>query len=230
MPPRSAEKEWSDFPGMTREFFAYFKLPNTIFLNRNLIYGFLKSSLKRDGINSILDFGCGGGDLLAYLASRLEKDGFQYSLTGIDTDPAAVSMAKARTGACRNVRVLCGTAEKLNDFYDLAIVSQILHHHSPQAASKMLKLLYGKVSRKIVISDFVRSRTAYWLVKAVVYLTTADEIHRHDGPLSVLRSYTNEEIRWLMQEAGIGSFSIRSIFPRKFVIIRRVDSDRGTAS
>ena len=224
MLPRSKEKEWSDFPGMTREFFAYFKLPNTVLLTRNLIYAFLKSSLDPQGNNSILDVGCGGGDLLEYLAIRLEKDGFQSSLTGIDADAAAVSLAKARTEAFGNVRVICGRAEKLEGFYDMAVMSLFLHHHSPRDASNMLRFLCGRVSRKIVISDFVRSRTTYWLVKAFVYLTTVNKIHRHDGPLSVLRSYTDKEIRWLMREAGICSFTIRDIFLRKFVVIRRADA------
>ncbi|MBZ5670316.1 MAG: methyltransferase domain-containing protein [Acidobacteriia bacterium] len=220
MLPRSEEKEWSDSSGVSEKFYAYFKLPNALFLNRRLIYGYLKKFLDREGDNSILDVGC-GGDLLQYLAFRLEKDGFRFSMTGVDANAVAVALAKARTKAWRNVRVVCGQAEEVDGSYHVAVVSQVLHHLSPADASYMLKFVYGTVSRGIVISDFVRSRAAYWLVKAGIYLTTNDGVHRHDGPLSVLRSYADEEIGRLMREAGIRSFSIRNVLPRKFIIIPR---------
>ena len=218
MLPRSEEKEWSDSCNVSEKFYAYFKLPNALFLNHRLIYGYLKKFLDREGDNSILDVGC-GGDLLQYLAFRLEKDGFRFSMTGVDANAVAVALAKARTKAWRNVRVVCGQAEEVDGSYHVAVVSQVLHHLSPADASHMLKFVYGTVSRGIVISDFVRSRAAFWLVKAGVYLTTNDGMHRHDGPLSVLRSYTDEEIGRLMRKAGIRSFNIRNAFPRKFIII-----------
>jgi hypothetical protein len=127
---RSKEKEWSDLRSASSDFFAYFRIPNAIFLNRRLIYDFLKKFLNREGNNSILHVGCGGGDVLTYLASRLEKNGFRFSLTGVDA------------------------------------------------------------------------------------------MHRQDGPLSVLRSYADEEIGRFVGEAGVRSFRIHSIFPRKFIIIR----------
>jgi 2-polyprenyl-3-methyl-5-hydroxy-6-metoxy-1,4-benzoquinol methylase len=204
---------------VSEKFYSYFKLPNALFLNHRLIYGYLKQILDPEGINSILDVGCGGGDLLEYLALRLERDGFRFSLTGVDANSAAVALAKRRTKAWRNVRVVRGRAEEVEGSYQVAVVSQVLHHLSPADASSMLKFVYGAVSRGIVISDFVRSRAAYWLVKAGVYLTTNDGVHRHDGPLSVLRSYTDKEIGRLMREAGIRRFSIHKAFPRKFIII-----------
>lgn len=219
MLPRSEEAEWSDSCNLSEKFYSYFKLPNALFLNHRLIYGYLKQILDPEGINSILDVGCGGGDLLEYLAFRLERDGFRFSLTGVDTNAAAAALAKRRTRAWRNVRVLCGQAKEVDGSYHMAVVSQVLHHLSPADAASLLKFVYGTVSRGIVISDFVRSRAAYWLVKAGVYLTTNDGVHRHDGPLSVLRSYSDQEIGGLMREAGIRTFNIRNAFPRKFVII-----------
>jgi len=219
MLPRSEEQEWSDSCNVSERFYSYFKLPNALFLNHRLIYGHLKTFLNHEGDSSILDVGCGGGDLLQYLALRLEKNGFRFSLTGVDTNAGAVALAKRRTRAWRNVRVLCGQARDVDGSYHMAVVSQVLHHLSPADASSLLKFVYGTVSRGIVISDFVRSRAAYWLVKAGVYLTTNDGVHRHDGPLSVLRSYSDQEIGRLMGEAGIRSFNIRNVFPRKFIII-----------
>ena len=218
---RSEEAEWSDSLSVNPEFFSYFRLPNTLFLNHRLIYGCMKRFLSRDKENSILDVGCGGGDLLQYLAAHLAKDGYQFSLTGVDVNAAAVSVAQAQTQHWRNVRVIWGQAEEFGGYYDTAILSQVLHHLSPPNAMSMLKSVYARVSRGIVISDFVRSRVAYWLVKAAVYATTTDETHRHDGPLSVMRSYTDGEIDQLMKGAGIDTFSIRTIYPRKFIVVTR---------
>jgi SAM-dependent methyltransferase len=111
MLPRSEEKEWSDSLNVSERFYSYFKLPNSLFLNHRLIYAYLNKFLDREGDSSILDVGCGGGDLLQYLALRLEKDGFRFSLTGVDANAAAAALAKRRTKAWRNVRVLCGQAK-----------------------------------------------------------------------------------------------------------------------
>jgi len=218
---RSEEREWSETCDVSPDFFAYFKLPNALFMNHRLIYGFLKGFLNREKENSILDVGCGGGDLLQYLAVHLRKDGFRFSLTGVDVNLAAVGVAQARTKAWRKVRVIYGPVEEAGGFYDAAVASQILHHLSPSDAPKLLKSVYARVSRGIVISDLVRSRAAYWLVKAAVYATTTDRMHRHDGPLSVLRSYTDDEIGRMMKEVGISSFSIRNLFPRKFLVVTK---------
>jgi 2-polyprenyl-3-methyl-5-hydroxy-6-metoxy-1,4-benzoquinol methylase len=218
---RSEEREWSETHDVSPEFFGYFRIPNSLFLNHRLIYGFLKGFLDRERENSILDVGCGGGDLMQYLAVHLRKDGFRFSLTGVDVNSAAVGVAEARTKAWRNARVIYGQVEETGGIYDVAVASQILHHFSPADAANMLKSVYAKVSRGIVISDLLRSRAAYWLVKAAVYATTTDRMHRHDGPLSVLRSYTDEEIGRIMKDAGISSFSIRNLFPRKFIVVAK---------
>jgi 2-polyprenyl-3-methyl-5-hydroxy-6-metoxy-1,4-benzoquinol methylase len=220
-PPRSEEREWSETCDVGAQFFGYFGIANTLFLNHRLIYGFLKRFLDREKKNSILDVGCGGGDLLQYLAVHLRKEGFRFSLTGVDVNSAAVGVAEARTKAWREVRVIHGQVEEAGGFYDAAVASQVLHHLSPSDAAAMLKSVYARISRGIVISDLLRSRAAYWLVKAAVYATTTDRMHRHDGPLSVLRSYSDEEIGRMMKEAGVSSFSIRNLFPRKFIVVTK---------
>jgi len=55
----------------------------------------------------------------------------------------------------------------------------------------------------------VRGRVAHALVRMVTRVFTRSAMARHDGPLSILRSYTPPEVIALCQKAGL--FDVRVV-------------------
>ena len=107
--------------------------------------------------------------------------------------------------------------------FDMVIASQMLHHLGPQEVISFLRTVYGKAKIGIVISDFSRSLFGYRLIKLFMYLTFADRIHRHDGPLSILRAYTGREVREMLYMADVRNFTIHNFLFRKIIVIRKVE-------
>jgi hypothetical protein len=95
----------------------------------------------------------------------------------------------------------------------------MFHHLEKKEASNLLRDLYKITNKRIIISDFIRSKLSYWIIKTIVYITTTNYINRVDGPISVLRAYSDKEIKEILNNAEIKKYKIYNIFPRKFIII-----------
>lgn len=223
MLPRAMVKELADLPIENLDEFnssvQYFKKTNKLFFNYWLIYFNLRPFLNKETINKIVDFGTGIGDLPVYLAEKLKQKKINYFITGIDTNAQVISLAKNEVKNYRNIKVVCCNLNDLVERFDIAIASQVFHHLSPGEAVDFLKTAYTKVDNALIISDLIRSKLVYWLVKGFVFLTTTNKINRYDGAVSVLRCYNDGEIKQLLHQADIKNFKIRNIFFRKFIII-----------
>jgi hypothetical protein len=67
----------------------------------------------------------------------------------------------------------------------------------------------SRISRVgFVVNDLIRSRIAYALVWVATRLFAWNRISRHDGPLSVLRAYTSDEVLALARRAGMSRIHI----------------------
>ena len=86
---------------------------------------------------------------------------------------------------------------------NFAVCALTLHHLPPADAAAALAEL-GRVARHgVLVVDLERSWPAYvgtWLWSRTC---TANPLTRHDGPLSVLRAFTPDELRDLATEAGL---------------------------
>jgi hypothetical protein len=64
-----------------------------------------------------------------------------------------------------------------------------------------------------VVNDLVRSRVAHWVVWVITRFITRGAISRHDGPLSVRRSYTPGEVSGLCAQAGLEDVDVVHHWP-----------------
>ena len=89
------------------------------------------------------------------------------------------------------------------------ISAMTLHHLSPEEAARYLVEIDGAARRGWVVNDLVRGRIAHGLVWLLTRLLTRSAMARHDGPLSILRSYTPPEVTALCEKAGL--FDVRIV-------------------
>jgi 2-polyprenyl-3-methyl-5-hydroxy-6-metoxy-1,4-benzoquinol methylase len=223
---RTNQKELEDGEVTDKKLFEssiiYKQKANRYFGNYWLIGKFVKTFISNKTSLSVLDVGTGIGDLPRFLSDRLQKENISVAITGWDNNNEVINVAKKFCKKYPNIDLLYDKdVPNFTRRYNIAIFSQVLHHLTPEEAKNALKIIFENVTDGIIISDLIRSRFAYWLVKFAVFITTTNSINRHDGPLSVLRCYNNNEIAEILAGVGIKNYKIYNFFPRKFIIITK---------
>src|SRR4029077_16941315 len=86
---------------------------------------------------------------------------------------------------------------------DVVTMSLTLHHMEPDAAAVSLGEMSSAAGGAIIVNDLWRNRLSLALVWLATRVLRCHPISRDDGPLSVRRSYSPDEIRGLAEKAGI---------------------------
>lgn len=154
---------------------------------------------------SILDVGCGGGEIPLAVAGWARARGRAVRIVAIDLVPEIAAVARE---ACaghpeievreQNVFDLAGGGET----FDVVTASLLLHHVPPPDALGTLRAFDRLARRGVIISDLRRSVASFMAVTAVSWLA-GNHVVRHDGPLSVRRAFLPEELDALAQRAGL---------------------------
>ncbi len=155
---------------------------------------------------TVLDVGTGAGDIPAAVVRWARARGQRVTVLGLDVQPDILAIARARTVVFPEVRLVAGEAlsapiRPLG--VDLTICSLMLHH-LPEAAVVGVIRLMAEVSRQgFLVSDLRRSWAAWAAAWILTRVTSRNRMAHHDGPLSVRRAYTREELVRLTEAAGV---------------------------
>src|SRR5262249_60193340 len=84
-----------------------------------------------------------------------------------------------------------------------------LHPLEPAQAAAGLREMTAAARIAVVVNDLLRRRLSLGLVWLATRLLGCHPISRHDGPLSVRRSYSRAELTALAQKAGARRRTIR---------------------
>ncbi|NRB59635.1 MAG: methyltransferase domain-containing protein [Winogradskyella sp.] len=145
---------------------------------------------------TIIDLGCGHGDMLRLVADFGRKQGFKFKLIGIDANEDAVAYAQELSNdyAALSFQKLDIFSEEFKDLkYDIALSTLFLHHFKENEIEHMLKQLASNANIGIVINDLHRSTLAYGLFKLLGLFISNDMIVQ-DGLTSILRSFKRNEL------------------------------------
>jgi len=160
------------------------------------VFELLKDQPK-DKTHTILDLGCGHGDLLRRIAKVGKEKGFQLQLIGIDANADAIDYAKSLSGNFKNISyhiVDVFSEEFKNLNFDIALSTLFLHHLNDSQVISMLNHLNKKAKIGVVINDLHRHQLAYFLFK-FLGLFIKNEMIVEDGLTSILRGFKKAEIK-----------------------------------
>ena len=160
---------------------------------------------------TILDVGCGSGDVANFLARKSRAAGEDLSITCLDANPDVLAIAQERNrdNAIRFVRG-DGTRIPFDDAsFDVAMCNLTLHHCDPPGAIELLRELRRVARIAPLVTDLRRSRIAWAGALLLVSIFTRNRLTRHDAPLSVRRAYTPREALDLARQAGWKSPSVK---------------------
>lgn len=174
------------------------------------------------GTATVVELGCGGGDVLHWLAKRASRCGLSLTLIGIDSDPRAVARAKQRLSGHANVSVIQGGIDALYALPvrpDYLFCNHVLHHIPPDDLVPVLRKLHGAVNRRLLINDLERSAAAYVLYTALAALAFHRSFVFADGRLSIRKGFRVRELRQACEQAGFGAeASVQRVRPWRVVV------------
>jgi ubiquinone/menaquinone biosynthesis C-methylase UbiE len=161
-----------------------------------------------NGAVQVLDVGTGAADIPLALAGA-RGPWSSIHVTAVDSRREILEAAQAVTPALRSapaveLALADGRALPFADrSFDVAHASLVLHHLEPPDALTFLREL-GRVARRgVVVNDLARGWWAWFAAWLILHAVSRNRFTRHDGPLSVRRAYTPDEMRALIESAGL---------------------------
>lgn len=181
---------------------------------------------------TVLDVGTGSGDIPLQVARWARGRGLRTRITATDLHPRTLALAREHTAPDPDVTVEAADALALpypDGAFDFALCSTALHHFEGDQPARVLRELDRVARCGVIVNDLARSRAALLgarLLAATVWRT--HPVTRHDGPLSVRRSFTPAELRELARAAGIRGARAYAHFPfRLALVVDRTAERRG---
>jgi len=159
---------------------------------------------------TLLDIGCGYGDLLRAVRHWAVKRGRDMRLIGVDLSPQVVEIARGATEASERIDY---HAADIFDFkppvpVDFVTTSLVAHHLSPDMIVRFLHWMDEHARRGWVIYDLERSRVPFYFIALAGVLLRLHPVVTYDGRVSVARSLTRAEWENAIAQAGIPSSAV----------------------
>lgn len=175
----------------------------------------------RDGM-IISDWGCGGGDSLRVIAAWARKRGLTINLVGIDATASAVEYAGRRAAAFPEISFIhsdvLGNRLYAGQF-DVVVSSLFTHHFADKSWVTLIKKMHECCRHAVVINDLHRHWFAYHSIGILTRLFSRSEMVKHDSKVSVLRSFTRNELKLMLREAGVENYTIRWMWAFRWQVI-----------
>jgi SAM-dependent methyltransferase len=167
---------------------------------------------------TILDVGTGAADIPAALLADARRRAVALEVTATDSRLEVLAAARLVRPALATMPGLTlaiadGRALPYADAsFDLGHASMVVHHLDADEAVAFLREL-RRVSRLgIVVNDLARG-PHFWLATwLLTHTVAASRFTRHDGPLSVRRAWTRDEMVALLGQAGLAPVATISGF------------------
>lgn len=180
---------------------------------------------------SLLDVGCGGGDVLGYMVEWGRARGIEIRGTGVDRSSSAIAYARERRGGGAN-----GLRFEAVDFleldgaqrFDIVHSSLVLHHFPGAEAAQALRKMYDLARWGVVINDLHRHPLAYYSIRVLTRILSRSRLIQNDAPVSVLRGFSAGDWGGLVALAGLPAPELRWRWPFRWQVVmeRRVGCSR----
>ena len=156
----------------------------------------------------VLDIATGSADIPVAIVRWSRRHGIDVAVTAVDINPLAVREAAAFTKTYPEITVDVADGFSLpfeEGSFDIVLCIKTLHHFSEEDTIRLLKEVNRVASGGYIIMDLRRSWVAWVLISVLTRIFTRNRLTRHDGPMSVLRSYTISEMDAMAGTAGLTS-------------------------
>ncbi|MDR7417833.1 MAG: methyltransferase domain-containing protein [Armatimonadota bacterium] len=227
-PPKSQAPEFLDTrehdPGEFEGLLEAVRRTNRRYGGYALVLGYLERFIPAIPHRpiTILDVATASADVPAAIARWARAHGLAVRIAALDIHPDIVRSAR-RITAGTGVMLLRGDAFALpfaDRGVDIVVNALALHHFAFDDAVRILREITRVARAGFIVNDVLRSWSAYLGAIADTWVIGRNRLARHDGPVSVLRSFTWPEFHDLARAAGLDGVEIRRHRVQRAVIVR----------
>jgi 2-polyprenyl-3-methyl-5-hydroxy-6-metoxy-1,4-benzoquinol methylase len=169
----------------------------------------------------ILDVGFGDGDMLRMVARWAGKNAVDATLVGIDLNPRSALAARATTPPSLNIDYRTGDyADLAGEEWDVVVSSLVAHHMTHDQLVAFIRFMDAEARGGWFINDLHRHGFAYRGFPLLATIMRWHPIVRHDGQLSIARSYRPHEWPAILAEAGVDNAVVARKFPFRLCVTK----------
>ena len=175
------------------------------------VQGLIRSISKTTTI-TIVDVGCGNGDMLRTLADYGLKNNLDFQLIGIDANNFTINHAQHLSRYYPNIRYQCEDIFEENFAklkYDIVLCTLTLHHFKDNEIIHLLHVFNANSKVGIVVNDLQRSPIAYRLFQALCFVFGLNKMSREDGLISILRGFKKVELVNFSKKINFSNYKIQ---------------------
>lgn len=217
-PPRSQEVELLELGDGSpqevldnlREMALYNRLLGGLIPLERYVWPAMEKAAREGRTARVLEAGCGSAAMSGWLADRAKRKGIRAAFFGLDLSQRNLTIESSQA---RLVQGDMTAAPFGAEAFDASFSTLTLHHLEPpmlmRAARELARLTRGPV----VLSDLVRGRIPEVLFRLTTPLFARCRLTRHDGLISIQRSYTQVELRAIVDEAGFPDAQVVGHWP-----------------
>lgn len=169
---------------------------------------------------SVLDVGAGSGELLRAIAGWAKGER-SARLVGLELNARSARAILEESKGFAEISSIRADALRLpfaDASFDYAICSLFTHHFTDEKVVRILSEMKRVARRKIFVIDLHRHALAYFLYTTAGKLFLYNRLIRHDGALSILRSFKPNELKDLAAAAKLENISVERHFPFRLVL------------
>lgn len=192
---------------------------NTVTLAARPTLAFLRRATAGRGTLRLLDVGFGDGDMLRRIERWAHARGIAAELTGVDLNPRSETAARAHTPPGSAIRWVTGDYADMGGGWDAIVSSLVAHHMTRDQLVAFLRFMEAN-ARCWLVNDLHRHRFAHAGFPLLATLARWHPMVRHDGTLSIARSYRPAEWPPLLAEAGVTDARVYRAFPFRLCVER----------
>jgi 2-polyprenyl-3-methyl-5-hydroxy-6-metoxy-1,4-benzoquinol methylase len=154
---------------------------------------------------TIVDIGCGHGDILRDVAKFGRKNNYNFKLIGIDANPTAISYANELSTDFPELSF--ETQDIFSDEFknrkiDIVLATLFLHHFKELELVSFLKNTLKQTKKGIIVNDLHRNKLAYYLFMLLSIFIT-NKMIIEDGLTSVLRGFKRNDLKEMSEKINI---------------------------
>ena len=179
--------------------------------NQLTLQGVKKLLNSKDEI-TIVDVGCGNGDMLRVLADFGIKNNLKFNLIGIDANAFTIDYATKISKEYQNISYKCidifsDSFSQLN--YDIVLCTLTLHHFKNNQIDYLIQLFSQQAKIGIVINDLHRNRIAYGAFQLICFVFKLNRMSKEDGLISILRGFKKQELISFSERNKLKEYTIQ---------------------